>query len=340
MAIIFIDPGHGGKDPGGGTNKYFKEKDMVLEISREQKKHFERNNITVIMSRNSDEYLDSIHRTTRVKRGQADYCISNHINAGGGEGAETIYSIHSDGKLAEGILKALVADGAKYRRFFKKAGSNGDYYYMHRMTGKVEVIIVEYGFADNDKDTDKILKDWKKYAESVAKYYIENVFNQKYIAEVSEPVKTVVPPKPQVKSETTTYNGNSIVDYLKKNKKDSSYKARQGYAEEYGIANYKGSEQQNEALLNAMIKGKVAPKKATQPSYIGKRVESIWKDDLNFYNKPSWNKKDIVTTITKGYGFPTIVAKVKVGTAYQYKVKNSKGAIYYITASEKYVTVK
>lgn len=180
--IICIDPGHGGRDPGGGSNGHFKEKDMVLKISKEMKNHFERNGVKVVMTRTSNKYLGSVARTNKVKKSGAKYCISNHINAGGGEGAETIHSIYSDGKLAEGILKVLVNAGAKYRRFFSKKGNNGDYYYMHRMTGSVKTIIVEHGFADNKSDTDKILKDWKKYAEVVAKYYIEHVFNKKYIA--------------------------------------------------------------------------------------------------------------------------------------------------------------
>ncbi|MBL4978739.1 N-acetylmuramoyl-L-alanine amidase family protein [Bacillus halotolerans] len=62
-------------------------------------------------------------------------------------------------------------------------------------------------------------------------------------------------------------------------------------------------------------------------------------DGLRFYSKPSWEDKDVVGTVNKGIGFPTVVEKVKVGTAYQYKVKNSKGATYYITASDKYVDV-
>ncbi|MBU5245198.1 N-acetylmuramoyl-L-alanine amidase BlyA [Bacillus halotolerans] len=62
-------------------------------------------------------------------------------------------------------------------------------------------------------------------------------------------------------------------------------------------------------------------------------------DSLRFYSKPSWEDKDVVGTVNKGIGFPTVVEKVKVGSAYQYKVKNSKGATYYITASDKYVDV-
>ena len=60
---------------------------------------------------------------------------------------------------------------------------------------------------------------------------------------------------------------------------------------------------------------------------------------LRFYAKPSWEDKDVVGTVNKGIGFPTVVEKIKVGSAYQYKVKNSKGATYYITASDKYVEV-
>lgn len=62
-------------------------------------------------------------------------------------------------------------------------------------------------------------------------------------------------------------------------------------------------------------------------------------DGLRFYNKPSWKDKDVVGTADKGYGFPTIVRKLKVDSAYQYQVKNSNGATYYITAADKYVKI-
>ncbi len=86
---------------------------------------------------------------------------------------------------------------------------------------------------------------------------------------------------------------------------------------------------------------KESDKKPATPSYVGKRVESIYggSEGLNFYAKPSWDKKDIAGKIKKGYGFPQIVKKVKVGDSYQYQVKNSKGSTYYITASAKYVKV-
>jgi N-acetylmuramoyl-L-alanine amidase len=84
-----------------------------------------------------------------------------------------------------------------------------------------------------------------------------------------------------------------------------------------------------------VIKGKSSPKPS--PSYVGKRVEA--KVKVRFYSKPSWEDKDVVDTVSAGLGF-TIVDKVKVDGYDQYKVKNSKGSIYYITASEKYVKVE
>lgn len=90
---------------------------------------------------------------------------------------------------------------------------------------------------------------------------------------------------------------------------------------------------------------KPAPKPSTpsqKPSmasnYKGRRVESKV-NGLRFYSKPSWSDKDVVGTVNKGYGFPTIMSRHKVGSSYQYKVKNSKGAVYYITAVSKYVKV-
>lgn len=76
---------------------------------------------------------------------------------------------------------------------------------------------------------------------------------------------------------------------------------------------------------------------SNQPSYVGKRVESIYNGKLNFYGSRTWDSP--VGTVRKGSGFPEIVDKHKVGGGYQYEVKNSKGDTYYITASSKYVKV-
>lgn len=199
MVKLIIDPGHGGKDPGGGTNKDFKEKDMVLKISKYQLDRFKQLGVDVSLTRTNDKYIDSTPRANIVKNSGADYCISNHVNAGGGNGAETIYSIHSDGKLATTILNELKAVGQKIRRAFTKRGKSGDYYFMHRQTGSVETVIVEYGFADTKEDSDRIIKNWKTYAEAVIKAFCAHA-GVKYVV----PGKGVVkPPKVDTKPPKT-----------------------------------------------------------------------------------------------------------------------------------------
>ncbi|OFD35941.1 hypothetical protein BWGOE2_56640 [Bacillus mycoides] len=73
-------------------------------------------------------------------------------------------------------------------------------------------------------------------------------------------------------------------------------------------------------------------------SIVGKRVVSKV-NNLRFYDAPSWQDKDVVGSVDAGLGF-TIDTKVMVNGFPQYRVHNSKGKTFYITASEKYVSVK
>ncbi|EOO78152.1 N-acetylmuramoyl-L-alanine amidase [Bacillus cereus BAG1O-1] len=70
----------------------------------------------------------------------------------------------------------------------------------------------------------------------------------------------------------------------------------------------------------------------------GKRVVSKV-NNLRFYDSPSWQDKDVAGTLDAGVGF-TIDAKVNINGYPQYRVYNSKGHKYYITASDAYVSVK
>jgi N-acetylmuramoyl-L-alanine amidase len=174
MVKLIIDPGHGGRDPGGGSNEHWLEKDFALKISLYQYKRFQELGVSVALTRDKDIYLSPEERTKLVRESGAKYCISNHINAGGGEGAETIHSIHSNGRLANLILDEIVEAGQKRRRVFFRAlpkSPKQDYYFMHRNTGSVETVINEYGFADNSNDVKRLLEHWKEYVEAPVKAF-------------------------------------------------------------------------------------------------------------------------------------------------------------------------
>lgn len=169
---IWLDAGHGGNDPGASAFGVV-EKDWTLDIDDRIAEILSHNNIRYERTRTSDITVTPSIRASRVRNSGADYCISSHINAGGGEGAETIHSIYSDtGKeLAELILEELGEIGLNKRRAFSREGSNGDYYYMHRNTGSVTTIIVEYGFIDNENDNNYLsqARNRQRCAEAVVK---------------------------------------------------------------------------------------------------------------------------------------------------------------------------
>lgn len=87
---VVIDAGHGGSDPGASGNGII-EKDLTLLISKYMYDRLRELGIPVTMTRTTDETLDSKTRTNRIKdaygTGKDVLVISNHINAGGGEGS-------------------------------------------------------------------------------------------------------------------------------------------------------------------------------------------------------------------------------------------------------------
>jgi hypothetical protein len=101
-------------------------------------------------------------RINKVKNSGAKYALSHHYNGGGGNGGETIYSMYSDGKLANMIIDEFKSIGHPVRRAFTKTGKDGkDYYYMHRLRGAVDVTIVEYDFLDNKSNNNIVNKEYR-----------------------------------------------------------------------------------------------------------------------------------------------------------------------------------
>lgn len=87
MKKVWIDAGHGGKDPGAVGNG-LKEKDIVLEISLGIKKRLEAEyeDVQVRLSRSTDVFFELSERTNAANKANADLLVSVHCNAGGGSG--------------------------------------------------------------------------------------------------------------------------------------------------------------------------------------------------------------------------------------------------------------
>ena len=193
--MIIIDPGHGGYDPGGGSNSFFKEKDLTLKISNYQNNRFKELGIPSVLVRSYDETLDPttrINRITNLGAKPTDILISNHINSGASSVGEVIYSIRTNKELPDMIAAELKSKNLPIRNVYRRTGSSGkDYYFILRNTVPNTAMIIEYGFATNLDDTKRLLYEWPILAESVVKavtnYYKIPYSKPNYIIHIVKP---------------------------------------------------------------------------------------------------------------------------------------------------------
>lgn len=167
---------HGGTDPGTISNG-ITEKDLTLKISEYIHNRLDDLGIENSMTRTTDETLSPSVRPDRVQSFYGDgndvIVVSNHINAGGGDGAEVIYSLRNSDRLSSIISDNFTKAGQNVRKYYQRrlpSNPNLDYYYILRDTPNNESIIVEYGFADSTgDDVNQLKNDWENLAEAVVK---------------------------------------------------------------------------------------------------------------------------------------------------------------------------
>ena len=172
---IVIDPGHGGDDPGASGNDIV-EKDLTLKISNYMKNRFDELGINSAINRTTDITLNPDNRVDKTLshygNGENVIVLSNHINAGGGEGAEIIYALRDNDTLPRLIGSELEKEGQIIRKYYQRrlpSNPSKDYYYMIRKTPDTQAMLIEYGFLDNTADAQKLKNNWEEYAEAVVR---------------------------------------------------------------------------------------------------------------------------------------------------------------------------
>ena len=218
---VIIDAGHGGEDPGAISGN-LKEKELNLKASLYMYDRLKDLGIDAKLTRDSDIYLPKSERIRKVKELYNNrpnvLLISNHINAGGGEGAEIVYALRSNPELANLALENIGKAGQITRGIYQRVlpeNPSKDYYYILRESGNVEPMLVEYGFIDNKKDSEKLTNNLTDYVEGVVKAIAEYV-NVPY----TPPVNNIDTNNYTVQKGDTLYSiankYNLTVDSLKK----------------------------------------------------------------------------------------------------------------------------
>lgn len=186
MTKVYIDAGHGGSDPG--AVKYVKERDVNLVMALACRDYLEKHGVNTKMSRTSNSTGTDINSmAASANSWGADYVISIHNNAGGGDGFE-VYCTINGGKgktLAQNIEKEVKAIGQNSRGVKTKKNTSGtDYYGMIRLTN-APAVICEGAFVDNAIDV-KII-DTKAEQQAFGYAYAKGILKTAGISDKGAP---------------------------------------------------------------------------------------------------------------------------------------------------------
>ena len=258
--MVIIDAGHGGRDPGASSGDII-EKDYTLKISKYMYDRFNELGIPTFITRTDDVTLEPRNRVNLIKNNvlsSDDIVISNHLNAGGGDGAEVIYSLRNNDTLSKMILNNINETGQNIRKLYQRklpSNQSKDYYYIIRDTDPAESVLIEYGFLDSSLDDRKQIKeDYEKWAEAVVKA-VADYKGYNY----TEP------------------NSNTVNDTYIVQKGDSLWSIAKRF--NVGVNKLKSTNNLTNNLISVgqrLIIPGVAPSNQTNITYIVQKGDSLW----------------------------------------------------------------
>jgi len=198
--IVCLDAGHGGSDPGASYGNLI-EKNIVLVAALTCRNVLKEHGVQVILTRTTDTYVRLSQRAQIANNARANYFVSIHCNAGGGDRGEVISSIYR-GKgleLSNKIAAEMKAIGQDTVKQYDKKGDGGtDYYAVIRETN-MDAVIVECAFLDNTTDNQIIdtIAEQEAFGVAIAKGILKHLG---MITEVSKPTPEPVPTPPPTPS--------------------------------------------------------------------------------------------------------------------------------------------
>lgn len=181
--VVCVDAGHGGWDGGAvlrGTNERM-EKDDNLRMAQLFCEALKTYDIEVIMTRETDTFLELSERTDIANKAKADALISLHRNSYNGpeEVSGVEIWIHSSipkgaSELAGSILEAIMGVGGMENRGVKygSMSSSKEDYAINRRANMTSMI-VEFGFITSEADNEAYDQYSEMYAKELAKAVYE-----------------------------------------------------------------------------------------------------------------------------------------------------------------------
>ncbi|MFP5113779.1 N-acetylmuramoyl-L-alanine amidase [Bacillaceae bacterium C204] len=204
---LFLDPGHGGEDPGAHGNG-LDEKDLTLAIALKIRNIIlnDYENVQVKMSRTSDTTRSLAQRSKAANAWNADFFLAIHINSAdsSAQGYEDfIYNGLSDSSKAAKYQKIIHAEVIKVSQL-KDRGQKKANFHVLRETN-MPSLLTENGFISNKHDA-ALIKD-ASWQQKVAQGHVNGIakaFGLKR-KETKETPKTSTTPKTTTSGTKTVY---------------------------------------------------------------------------------------------------------------------------------------
>lgn len=154
MVKIYLDPGHGGSDPGAQGNG-LQEKNLTLDIAVRIRDILvnEYENVEVRMSRTGDTTVSLAQRTNDANSWGADYFLSIHINAGGGTGFESFR--HTSAPAQTARYQSIIHPEIALESLFRDRGMKTANFHVLRET-RMPALLTENGFIDHATDASRL----------------------------------------------------------------------------------------------------------------------------------------------------------------------------------------
>lgn len=176
MALVVIDAGHGGGNPGAVYNGR-QEKDDVLALALAVGDILEQNGVQVYYTRTSDVYESPYQKAMEGNAVNADYFVSLHRNSSPYPnqytGVETlVYNRYGEAaRLAYNINSRLVDIG------FENQGVNERQNLVVLNRTQMPAVLVEVGFINTDADNQLFDERFDEIAQAIADGILATVWS-------------------------------------------------------------------------------------------------------------------------------------------------------------------
>ncbi|AZK46701.1 N-acetylmuramoyl-L-alanine amidase [Paenibacillus lentus] len=175
MTTVWIDAGHGGKDPGAVGNG-LKEKDITLRISLAMKQQLEAQyaDVKVLLTRTTDADVTLKERTNKANQAGANILISVHCNAGGGAGGFESFrytSASAASKSLQDVLHNAIMTELKPYNVTDRGQKTKNLHMLRE--SKMPAVLTENLFIDVANDASKLKQ--QEVIEAIVKGHVNGI---------------------------------------------------------------------------------------------------------------------------------------------------------------------